>query len=393
MTLTIRFLMLFKVTSVVLLVVLIFLTGSIFGQDPELIINAHNVSINTNAGEGVLTISMSNLVDTVAGFELWLMLNQPDVIQFRNEIDTVGTLLSDWQLILTNSLGGQFYDLKVLALANDFANPIYNFGTTPQENGTLFRLPFDILQNPTPDLPYDVQVQIIESLDHFGFSDPNGNLIGISYDTVFDTAFYICTNWVGEECLNWQRVFGPPYDSIWVDSSQLVPYLDTNIVKIHNGTITILPECAPITPGDVDGDGLYNIGELVLLTQFIVYGEPPLTAPWNGDVDGNCILNWEDVNLLEAGGPFVECTCYDPQWICCRGLTGNVNYDRFDNALVDDLTYLVNYLFKGGPEPPCIGETLINPYTENTIPLVSDLTHLVNYLFKSGELPDVCFEP
>jgi len=102
------------------------------------------------------------------------------------------------------------------------------------------------------------------------------------------------------------------------------------------------------------------------------------------------LINWNDVNLLTSNGPYADCSCPDPSWVCCRGLTGNINYDRDDDVLIDDLTFLVNYLFKSGPEPYCIEETLTNPYTDNTTPLVSDLVHLVDYLLKGGELPDIC---
>lgn len=54
---------------------------------------------------------------------------------------------------------------------------------------------------------------------------------------------------------------------------------------------------------------------------------------------------------------------------------------------VSDLTYLVNYLFKGGPAPACAVHGDVDG--SNTIN-VADLSYLVNYLFKGGPLPVAC---
>ena len=60
--------------------------------------------------------------------------------------------------------------------------------------------------------------------------------------------------------------------------------------------------------------------------------------------------------------------------------------DNSGTLNVSDLTYLVNYLFKGGPAPSCKDEG--DADGSGTLN-VSDLTYLVNYLFKGGPAP-VC---
>jgi len=58
---------------------------------------------------------------------------------------------------------------------------------------------------------------------------------------------------------------------------------------------------------------------------------------------------------------------------------------------VADLTYLVKYLFKSGPVPPCIEEGNVDGITGVGGPIdVADLTYLVKYLFKSGPAPAPC---
>jgi len=75
---------------------------------------------------------------------------------------------------------------------------------------------------------------------------------------------------------------------------------------------------------------------------------------------------------------------------CCVGNRGNVDNDPDDLVNVADLTYLVAYLFQGGPEPVCTPEGNVDGDTGEQIN-VADLTYLVSYLFQGGPLPPPCF--
>lgn len=76
---------------------------------------------------------------------------------------------------------------------------------------------------------------------------------------------------------------------------------------------------------------------------------------------------------------------------CCSGMRGNVNGDPDDNVLVNDLTYLVSYLFENGPPPACITESNVDGIFGPAGPVdVSDLSYLVAYLFQSGPPPVDC---
>ncbi|HVP35365.1 MAG TPA: dockerin type I repeat-containing protein [Terriglobales bacterium] len=64
-----------------------------------------------------------------------------------------------------------------------------------------------------------------------------------------------------------------------------------------------------------------------------------------------------------------------------RAKCGDVNSDG--KVMVADVVYLVNYLFKGGPEPWLIYSDVNGDYKVT----VSDVVYLVNYLFKGGPPP------
>ncbi len=86
---------------------------------------------------------------------------------------------------------------------------------------------------------------------------------------------------------------------------------------------------------------------------------------------------------------------YTPTWdgphcfgiVCCNhdGIRGDVNYDKAIN--VADLTYLVDYLFRGGSSPPCFEEGDVNGDGAINI---ADLTYLVDHLFRGGPPPPPC---
>ncbi|RKX29177.1 MAG: hypothetical protein DRP47_02345, partial [Candidatus Zixiibacteriota bacterium] len=71
----------------------------------------------------------------------------------------------------------------------------------------------------------------------------------------------------------------------------------------------------------------------------------------------------------------------------CIGQRGNVDGIQNDEVNIADLTYLVAYLFVGGPPPPSLEETDVNADGDINI---ADLTYLVDYLFTGGPPPELC---
>jgi hypothetical protein len=71
---------------------------------------------------------------------------------------------------------------------------------------------------------------------------------------------------------------------------------------------------------------------------------------------------------------------------CCL-VRGDAKHDN-QIILVDDIVYLVDHLFKGGPAPPCLDEG--DAKADNGLILVDDIVYLVDHLFKGGPAPDPC---
>ncbi len=74
---------------------------------------------------------------------------------------------------------------------------------------------------------------------------------------------------------------------------------------------------------------------------------------------------------------------------CCAGMRGNVDNDPLDAVNVSDLTYLVKFLFQGGPPADCPDEADIDGLN-GPEPNVADLTWLVAFLFQGGPDPVQC---
>ena len=74
---------------------------------------------------------------------------------------------------------------------------------------------------------------------------------------------------------------------------------------------------------------------------------------------------------------------------CCVGIRGDANGDGAALPNILDLTFLVDYIFRGGPLPPCPKEGDVNSDGSPT-PNILDLTFLVDYIFRSGPLPGPC---
>jgi len=72
---------------------------------------------------------------------------------------------------------------------------------------------------------------------------------------------------------------------------------------------------------------------------------------------------------------------------CCEGMRGNVDGQFGETPNIADLVYLVDYMFFGGPAPPCFEEADVNGSLSLDI---IDLVYLVDFMFNGGPAPLDC---
>lgn len=74
---------------------------------------------------------------------------------------------------------------------------------------------------------------------------------------------------------------------------------------------------------------------------------------------------------------------------CCVGIRGDAA-DPMDGVIdITDLVYLIDFMFRGGPQPPCFEEADLNGDGAELID-VGDLLYLIDYMFTGGPLPSAC---
>lgn len=152
--------------------------------------------------------------------------------------------------------------------------------------------------------------------------------------------------------------------------------------------------CAYQNPGDVDGNGIFNIGDAVRLVSFLFQGGATPYPLANADVNGDCVINYLDyVCLTQIGIPEfpcrVTCTCVLPviEQPCGGALNGDANGDG--KITVGDAIYIVNSIFRDGPAPTPYAVYSGDPNGDCKVN-VGDAVYIVSYIFRSGPAPVGC---
>ena len=134
-----------------------------------------------------------------------------------------------------------------------------------------------------------------------------------------------------------------------------------------------------ITIGPIDTT---FVGHVICLDSVMVASPTPLLGDWDwrlGECDvvtGNVSPDWDGPHCF---------TIINPP--CAISVTGDVNDD--DLLTAADVIHMVNYVFKGGPDPePCQATADVGCNGDVTS---ADIIYLVNHVFKSGPVPcNVC---
>lgn len=368
--------------------VLVVLTAGVVIANPAtpvLYLSETDTTAKAGSEDAWISVFLANYQDTLAGFSIRIILDNPDLVEFKTDIqdsiydttfqycdgwdlgvctlwvdtmfvdtviqsgaiDTVGTLISNWEYVTARSLSPSRHDIKITGLADQLGMP-YTPGLVPRSQaGLLFRMNVRTYAETADSSDNVVNFTIIANLSETNFSDPHGELIGTitnynfvdtSYwfcetwdgpdctswiDTTeafadsidYDTSFYywFCQNWDADSCTEWQKVTGPDdtaafADSISIDSTAWT-VLDTANTFYISGSMTI--DYSSCLCGDFNDDDRANVGDAVYQINFVFKGGP-------GPVDPSC---------------------------------GDVNGDGRSN--VGDAVYMIQFVFKGGDAPFC----------------------------------------
>ena len=109
---------------------------------------------------------------------------------------------------------------------------------------------------------------------------------------------------------------------------------------------------------------------------------PEVYNPQQEDYDLDGIGDSCD-NCPEVGNPDQIDSDGDGLGDACDFICGDANADEIVNIL--DITYLIDYLYKGGPAPEILEATDVN--NDDTVNIL-DITYLIDYLYKGGPEPD-----
>ena len=246
----------------------------------------------------------------IFGFQFVLRSSRPDLVLFDFSglgYDATGTLVEGFEYMEVINKASDQSEYWFRCIADLFGIPGTSSGILPQQGGVALRIPYTVTN--TPDTAISL-TSVLSFEIPTDFSDPLGNSLGVIPDTVVDTSYYNCTLWVQSACSAWVEVTDTSlgYDFIYYDST-VIGLLDSNIVKVIDGSITL--NYQTIVNCDMNGDGQIDISDLVYIVQ--------------------CMF------LSETACDFSIFSC---------------DFNDDQTLDISDLVALVSYMFNAGPPPP-----------------------------------------
>lgn len=366
----------------------------VWAQSPELVLMVQDTSVAV--GDSSVSISMyfQNFQDTLAGFSMRIVLDRPDIAEFKTDvidtivdtawwecivwngsscidsipldpplydttfmnggISTTGSIISDWELVTAYSLSPSRHDIKVVGFAENDLKPPLRRGEPPREGpGLLFKMNLRIYESLPPD-DSTVTLYIVENLGETNLSNPNGGMIGtITNYNICDSCY--CVNWdyLGDSCLT-GCLDNPSeiYDTLVID--------------------TFFRWWVCVEWG-VDFQGLDSC---LNWSNYVDFDDIPGGSFDSISVDSVPWTIWnEETAFIDSDGGHLKIV--DVVYVC-----GDANGDDIINA--GDPVSLVNCVFRGGlpPDPLCVGDANGDGDTN-----IADAVYLIAYIWRGGPRP------
>jgi hypothetical protein len=138
-----------------------------------------------------------------------------------------------------------------------------------------------------------------------------------------------------------------------------------------------------------DTSGFYDIMSCILFPTNAFANGPGVLASMRliaGNVPGMTLLHFQQVILQDTLLDTISAQRYDGV-VIVKGAGGYHFGDATNDGNIDagDVVYLINYLFRNGPEPIPILYTG-DPNCDNQVD-VGDVVYLINYLYRGGPEP------
>lgn len=321
--------------------------GSARAQLPDLVIELGDVEAFPGDSMVHIPITMSNFYQGVAGFDLRLTVEHPELIEFSGPksviidstwffctaydglgncvdsfvtldtgsqtfmhvdtithyfeaVDSAGCLVSGWEVIDVRSIRQNGMTVRIVGLADNFGGLVVP-PIPVQNGGVLLRLLVDAAAIGNEVMMREARFEPILAPDQFCFSSPEGQCIGLTSTEVVDTTCYRCNVWDNGICVDWSITDEPPCDSlaIVVDTANAYP---SSAVVADSGSLAIL-RCGL-------GSELPTPVDVSTLVDFLFSGGG---APNRGRADANCSCALDPIDLsalvdyLFGGEPLPDC--------------------------------------------------------------------------------------
>jgi hypothetical protein len=135
-----------------------------------------------------------------------------------------------------------------------------------------------------------------------------------------------------------------------------------------NGGVAVLKYYTQADWGAVSYSGTYRLIFLAFGFEAIANDDPPWTD--RDEIFPKLLDYFDWINPL----------------FCCE-IRADIDYNGGEPDIAD-LVYLVDYMFAGGPQPPCWQASDVD--ANDAGPDIADLVYLVDYMFAGGEAPPGC---
>lgn len=229
---------------------------------------------------------------------------------------------------------GETYSLEVQSHSDDYAPMIYPFVAPESTNAMVF----DPHLPRTSDLePYTFHVtgqNVFASCSHHGFEHAPGDSISVIVSTNHPCdwwgSFILPEDATATDVVaytNDRGVIHLTYLDYWIEYSASGNNIVTVRIEPSFVRLNLTYEESPCTPGDADGNGSWDIDDVVYIVSYVFLGGPDPTpcAVESGDASCDCQVDIDDVvrliDYIFTGGPP---PCTSQEWSStCGGMRGS----------------------------------------------------------------------